>query len=60
MKLYTIKEVAEILKVKEDTVREWMSAKQISFYKLSGRCVRISDRQIENFLQKREHKMEVL
>jgi excisionase family DNA binding protein len=60
MKLYTVKEVAELLKVSEKTVREWQAARLIPFYKVSEKCVRISDRQIEAFLKKRERKMEVL
>jgi len=60
MKLYTVKEAAEILKVSEKTVRNWQSARLIPFYKISEKCVRISDRQIEVFLKEREQKMEVL
>lgn len=60
MKLYTVKEVAELLKVSEKTVREWQNARMIPFYKISEKCVRISDRQLEAFLKKRERKMEVL
>ena len=60
MKLYTIREAAEMLKVSEKTVRNWQAARMIPFYKISEKCVRISDRQIETCLKERERKMEVL
>lgn len=60
MTLYTVEQVAEILKVHPVTVRKWIAARQIPFYKLSGKAVRISDRQIETYLKKREVRMDML
>ena len=50
----TVEQVAEFLGVAPKTVRAWMNAREINYYKLSGKAVRISDRQIESFLRERE------
>mgnify|MGYP003790396543 CR=1 FL=1 len=60
MRYYTVREVADLLKVKEKTVREWLSARKLTHFKISGKCVRISDQQLEAFLKKREIKVEVI
>ena len=51
-KFFTPKEVAELLGVHPQTVRKWYQSGQLECYRV-GR-VRISDSQLERFLQKRE------
>lgn len=47
-KLYTVKEVADILKLKEITIRQWMSRGQLQFIKIGGgRTVRITQQEID-------------
>lgn len=54
MKLYTVEETAVILKVAPKTIRKWMSARILGYYRLSPKAVRISDAHIEQFLSQRE------
>lgn len=44
---FTVKEAAEKLKVKETTIRQWLSLRKIPHYKV-GNCVRFSQEQIDS------------
>lgn len=48
---YTIKEVAQNLKVSERTIHNWIKEGQLNSYKV-GRLTRISKEQLEEYLQK--------
>lgn len=53
--LMTVHEVAEILKVSEDTVREWIHAKSLRAIKF-GREWRVAVRDLESFLNARANR----
>lgn len=48
---YTIKEVAQHLKVSERTIHNWIKVGELNSYKV-GRLTRISKEQLEEYLQK--------
>jgi excisionase family DNA binding protein len=48
--LLTYKEAAEILAVKPQTLRQWVSAKRIPYVKI-GAAVRFSPYQLEDFIR---------
>ena len=50
MKLYTVKEVAEILKVKEGTMRNYLSTGKIDFIKVLGNT-RITREELEKHIK---------
>lgn len=50
MKLYTVKEVAEILKVKEGTMRNYLSTGKIDFIKVLGNT-RITQEELEKHIK---------
>lgn len=50
MKYYTIKEVAERLSVKEQTLRNWIALKKVKAVKIFG-ATRISEEEINNMIQ---------
>lgn len=51
MKLYTTFEVADILKVSERTVREWIRKKKLGATRLGGtKTVRVSEEDLKEFL----------
>ena len=51
-KYYTVKEVAEKLQVSTRTVQRLQDERQIAFVKV-GKCVRISEEHLQNWLDKR-------
>jgi excisionase family DNA binding protein len=51
MKLLTVKEAAEILGVKEKTVRDWIWKKKIEVVRNGRRYVRISETSIQHYIQ---------
>ena len=51
MKLRTVKEAADILGVKEKTVRDWIWKKKIEVVRDGSRYVRISETSIQHFIQ---------
>ena len=51
MKILTIEEVAELLKVKKSTLYSWVSAKRIPSFKLHG-LVRFDKDEIEGWVRK--------
>jgi excisionase family DNA binding protein len=51
MKLLTVPEAAEILGVKEKTLRDWIWKKKIETVRNGTRYVRISDLALSNFVQ---------
>jgi len=50
-RLMTIKEVAGLANVSSRTVRRWIDAGQLPFYRL-GRAIRISDEDVRNMLER--------
>ncbi|MEM3485148.1 MAG: helix-turn-helix domain-containing protein [Candidatus Methanomethyliaceae archaeon] len=52
-KLYTIAEVAEYLKVKERTVKEWIWRKKLKAIKV-GKSWRVSESALREFLERGE------
>ena len=48
-KLFNAKETAEILKVKEGTIRKWVAERRIPFVKI-GTALRFKSDDIENIL----------
>lgn len=48
---YTVKEVAKILQVHEQTVFRWLKEGQMPHYK-AGRYYRITKEQLQSFLEK--------
>ena len=59
MKLFSVDEVAKLVGVKPKTVRTWIASRMLAHYKISGRCVRVSEDQLHAFLRAREVKKEV-
>lgn len=51
MKIYTTQEVAELLSIKENTVREYIKRGELEASRL-GRMYRISEEQVNDFLEK--------
>ncbi|HFJ9245023.1 TPA: helix-turn-helix domain-containing protein [Bacillus cereus] len=51
---YTIKEVAQHLKVSERTIHNWIKEGHLGSYKV-GRLTRISKEQLDDYLQKDKH-----
>ena len=51
-RFYTVKEIAEDLGVKEDTVRDWVRRRELAAYRV-GRELRIKKEDYEKFLAKR-------
>jgi excisionase family DNA binding protein len=49
---YTLREVAERLKVSRRTVYRWVQAKELPAYKLGGEF-RVTERDLERFLEAR-------
>ena len=52
-KTYTPSQVAEILQVKDYTVREWLKSGQLKGINLNGRW-RVKESALEDFMQSRE------
>lgn len=57
-KYYTPQEIAEMLGVHLQTVRTWYRSGKLGCYKLGHRDVRISQEQLDSFLQAHEIKGE--
>lgn len=55
-KLYTVKEIAELLQVNQRTVRTWLSKKTLKHIKLASNTVRITQEQLDEFLLSKEVK----
>ena len=53
-KFYTIKEVAELLKVSDGGVRKWLKTDKLKGIKL-GRIWRIRESDLDRFLREREN-----
>ncbi len=51
---WEVKHVAEYLGVAEWTVRHWVSQGKIPYYKLNGRLVRFSKREIDRWLRSQQ------
>ncbi len=51
-RFYTVREIADDLGVKEDTVRDWVRRRELAAYRV-GRELRIKKEDYENFLAKR-------
>ena len=51
MKFYNINEVAELLNVHANTIRNWIKSDQLKSYKFE-KAVRISQEDLEEFLAK--------
>ena len=51
-RFFTVKEIADDLGVKEDTVRDWVRRRELAAYRV-GRELRIKKEDYENFLAKR-------
>jgi excisionase family DNA binding protein len=49
-KLYTVKEVANILRITEGTVRNWIRLGDIQAIKISGILIRIPEEELERLL----------
>jgi excisionase family DNA binding protein len=52
--LLTVAQAAEILGLKEGTVRDWILRRKISYLKLNGKAVRIRPEVIERLLAESE------
>ncbi len=57
MKVYTTKEVAELLSIKETTVREYIRNGEMEASRL-GRMYRVTEEQVKDFLKKTSTKRE--
>lgn len=58
MTLYTIKEIAEMLKVHGGTVRRWIREEKIKVIKFSeSGSIRISQESLDNFLSNSQNKV---
>jgi excisionase family DNA binding protein len=53
IKLHTVEEVAGILKVKEQTVYDYINSKKLPAAKI-GKAYRISDEDLEMFVEERK------
>lgn len=53
MELYTVKEVADKLRVKPVTVYKWIREGKLQAYKLSKKVIRVSEIEIERLLKGR-------
>lgn len=49
-KMYTVREAADMLSVKENTVRHWMFQNKIEFIKIGAKTVRFTQSQIDRML----------
>ena len=57
MKFYTTFEVAEILRVSEGTIREWVNKGKLNAVRLGGtKTIRISEEDLERFLSQNKIK----
>lgn len=54
LELYTTQEVAEILKISETTVREWLRAGRLKGVKTGNKLWRIKEEDLINFLNECE------
>lgn len=50
--MYTVEEVADLLKVDKRTVLTWIRQGRLETYKLGYRTLRISQEQLDKFLSK--------
>jgi len=58
MTLYTIREVAEMLKVHEGTVRRWIREQKLTSFKFSNSgSVRVTQDSLNNFLSNSQNKV---
>lgn len=58
MTVYTIKEVAKMLKVHEGTVRRWISEKKIKSFKFAETgFIRITQESLDEFLSNSQNKV---
>lgn len=58
MTLYTIREVAEMLKVHEGTVRRWIREKKLVSFKFSNSgSVRVTQDSLDEFLSNSQNKV---
>ena len=56
MEFYSIKKIAELLEVHENTVRNWIKSGELPRYKI-GNAVRIKEEDLKEFLEdKKERK----
>jgi excisionase family DNA binding protein len=51
-KIYTVKEVAEILNMAEITIRQWMGRGQLNFIRIGTKAVRITQSELDRILNK--------
>ncbi|HHW39667.1 MAG TPA: helix-turn-helix domain-containing protein [Syntrophomonadaceae bacterium] len=54
IKVYTVQEVAKILKVKKDYVYELIYAKKLKAFRLSERRFRVSEEALREFIRQEE------
>ena len=52
-KIYTVEEIAEKLKVKNYTVREWLRTGQLKGFKMGGRVWRVKESELKKFINGR-------
>lgn len=48
---YTTEEVAEILKVTTESVRRWIRGGKLQSVKLSGKFIRVSQKDLDDFIE---------
>ena len=52
-KVYTVEEIAELLKVKVYTVREWLRTGKLKGFKMGGRVWRVKESELDKFINGR-------
>ncbi len=57
-RMYTVKEVAEQLRVSERTVRHWVETGELTVFRVGKRGYRIMGSDLTAFIQKRKSKPE--
>lgn len=50
-KYYTTEEIAELLKVTPESVRRWVRSGQLVSVKLGGKFIRVSQEDLDRFIQ---------
>jgi excisionase family DNA binding protein len=50
-KLLTVKEVAELLQIAPGSVYHWLSARRLTCVRLSARCVRFREKDLEALVE---------
>jgi len=51
-KLLTVKELAEFIGVAEGTIYHWVSARRVAVVRLSKRCIRFSESDVRELVEK--------